>query len=240
MITIVSWRWTDGKCDRRFDPEFVNVHRAMIARNLKQEHRYVCITDNPDGIEGETYPLWDDLSSLYSLVGRELPSCYKRLKIFDGATTRAMGIADGERVVSVDLDVVITGQLDPLFDRPENFVGWKVPGGRHRTVLNGTIFMQRAARMEHVWNQFDPRVSPGIARSQDYFGTDQAWLSYLLARNCAGWTRHDGVMAYSTDCRLIGRLPSHAVLVSFHGGKRNPWDASVQREAPWIKNYWRV
>jgi len=240
MITVVSWRWNDKRCLREFKPEYVNIHRAMVARHLKQPHRYICITDDSVGIDTETYPLWTDLRNLPNHVGTHLPSCFKRLKIFDGETTRAMGIADGDRVVSCDLDVVILNGLDILFDREEDFVGWRVPGGHHPSVFNGTIFMLRAGRYEHVWKKFQPSRSPQDARSAGYFGTDQGWLSYLLSKDAAGWTRKDGIISYQQDCRLTGALPPFARVVSFHGGKYHPWDERVQRDWPWVKQNWRL
>lgn len=237
MITVVSWRWKQ-RGGREFLPEYVNTHKAMVARHLKQEHRYICITDDPTGIEGETFPIWGDCDELKNLSGNPMPSCYRRLKLFDGATTDAMGIARGDRVVSMDLDVVVVAELDPLFDRPEDFVGWRVQGGKHSSVFNGTLFMQRADTMSYVWNTFHPKNSPWAARHAGYYGTDQAWISYLLAPSAAGWSRKDGVLSYNQDCRLTGNLPAHTRLVSFHGGNHKPWIKRVQDESPWIRDYW--
>jgi hypothetical protein len=211
----------------------------MVARHLKQPHRYVCVTDDPGIVDCETYPIWKDHNELKNHLGQDFPSCYRRLKIFDPETTRAMGIADGERVVSLDLDVVIVSALDPLFDRPEDFVGWRVPGGRNPSVFNGTLFMHRATTMSRLWNDFSPKDSPRLAMSSGYFGTDQGWLSYRLAQSAAGWTRDDGVLGYNQDCRLTGAVPAHARIISFHGGARKPWDARVRVESPWIIDHWR-
>ena len=236
MITIVSWCW---KGTRKFLPEYVDVHKAMFGRMMREPHRYLCVTDIPEGMHCETYPLWEDLSRVRNLVGGHLPSCYRRLKIFDPVTTRTMGIEDGDRVVSADLDIALVGDVSPLFDRPENFVGWRVPGGRHASVFNGTVFMHRAGTMSNLWTDFDPGKSPHDARNAGYFGTDQGWLSLRLASSAAGWTREDGVISYASDCRLTGALPDHARLISFHG-KRKPWQKEVQGESPWVREHWRI
>src|SRR3546814_19892900 len=49
------------------------------------------------------------------------PQCYRRLSMF----RRDAGEIFGERFVSMDLDVVVGGPLDPLFDRPEDLVLFK-------------------------------------------------------------------------------------------------------------------
>ena len=149
-----------------------------------------------------------------------------------------MGIADGERVVSLDLDMVIIKELDSLFDRDEDFIGWRVPGGRHPRVFNGTIFMHRAATMDHVWHLFNPNKSPATAKHAGYFGTDQGWLSYLLSDSAVGWTREDGIMGFGTDISLTGKIPAWTRLISFHG-RRKQWDDLIQRQNPWIKEYWK-
>lgn len=233
MLTIVTWQWGGT-----FPSDHVNEHRAMIAAHLRQPHRYVTVTDALAGLTGETFPLWDDLDGLPNLNGPDQPSCYRRLKLFDPETTRAMGIADDDRVVSLDLDVVAVGDLDPLFDRPEDFVGWRVPGAAHSSVFNGTIWMSRAASMPHVWNSFDPRRSPAVARTRGFHGSDQGWLSYLLSDKSAGWSRRDGIISYRDDVALTRKLPGHARLISFHG-LRKPWDADVRSADPWIEKHWR-
>jgi hypothetical protein len=60
-----------------------------IARAIKRNARavpvrVVCVTDDPSGItECDTHPLWDDCSKLRNASGAHLPSCYRRLKLYD-------------------------------------------------------------------------------------------------------------------------------------------------------------
>jgi len=233
MLTVLSWKWGAAQA------EHVNIHKRMIARTLKRPHRYLCVTDDTRGVQAETFPLWDDLSTLVSPHGVDKPSCYRRLKIFDPETTRAMGIRDDDIVLSIDLDVVAIKDLDFLLSRggDADFIGWIIHCGWHHRTVNGTIFMLRAGRLPHIWHQFDPAKSPAIARHSGYFGTDQGWLSLNLA-HWPGWTREDGVVPFTGDLAHRSALPPHTRLVSFHG-TRKPWDEYVQKAHPWILEHWR-
>lgn len=240
MLThVVTWKWQSSLYRERFQAEHVNALLAAFEENLERGHRFLCVTDDPSGVACETYPLWDDHRDVPNLWSREMPSCYRRLKIFDPKTQRAMGISAGDSVVSVDLDVVVTDGLDRLLDRTERFVGWETRGTVHPRVFNGTIFMLRAGELSDVWEDFDPARSPRLAHRSGYYGSDQGWLSYRLAAAEAGWKRDDGIRSYLRDVRHARRLPEGTRLLSFNG-RHKPWHPDVQRQLPWLARYWRT
>lgn len=238
MITFVVWKWYSPSYRVIFLPEFVNIFKAMLARHYKPEHRLICITDDPLGVDCETYPLWSDHSTMINPSGAVLPSCYRRLKIFDAVTTRKLGIADGERVVSFDLDTVITADISTLFDRTEDFLAFKGIGTYRPVVYNGSLFMFRAGRKQELWDEFDPVQSPLLTREAKYFGSDQAWMSFRLNGSAPGWDPNDGVYAFARDVHLRD-LPDDARIVFFNG-KRKPWESVTQESAPWIARHWRA
>lgn len=236
-ITFVCWKWNGHGYRTVYTAEHVNVLQAMLKRHYLKEHRFICVTDEPVGIEGETFPLWKDCDRLMNPSGKHLPSCYRRLKIFSSATTRAMGIKDGARVVSIDLDVVLLSNVLPLFERPEKFVGWKRVGAFHPVAYNGTLFMFRTGMMDWLWDEFDPIQSPRRSIQAKYFGSDQGWISYRLQGGEAGWTKSDGIYSYSSDVqhRVV---PRDARIVSFNG-KRKPWEDVVRNESLWVTRHWK-
>lgn len=238
-MNVVFWKWKprDGYTALRvpYEAKAVNVATAMVRRNYRGDVRVICVTDDPAGVECETFPLWSDCETLQNASGANLPSCYRRLKLFDPATQREMGIAEGERIVSIDLDTVITGELNPLFDRPDRFVGWAVEGTYHPRVFNGSMWMLRAGSHPEVWTTFNPATSPRKAAIAGYRGSDQAWISYRL-RHCAGWEAGDGVYSYHKDVR--GRsLPESARVVMFHG-KLKPWMPAALA-IDWVREHYR-
>lgn len=241
MITFVCWKWRDPTYRTRFHPVFVNIFAAMLARHYRAPHRLICVTDDPVDVQCETFPLWKDHGKLRNPSGACLPSCYRRLKLFDVATTRAMGIEDDERVVSMDLDVVMISDLVPLFETEVDFQGWKGIGSWRPVVYNGSLSMFRAGRLQKLWDEFDPVQSPKQTREAKYFGSDQAWISYRMNGTAPGWDRPEGVYSYARDVHPIdGKpLPANARLIFFNG-KRKPWERQTQRSAPWIARHWRA
>ena len=110
MLKIVTWLWDTGKPHWKkpikFDQNHVNILANMFRRHLHIPHEMVCITDQIDGFNENIriIPLWND----YNRSG----GCFRRLKIFSDE----MAALIGKRFVSVDLDVVLVGDITPIFD----------------------------------------------------------------------------------------------------------------------------
>jgi hypothetical protein len=149
----------------------------------------------------------------------------------------------GPRIVSLDLDTVVTGPLDTLFDRPEDFVIWGGQTVQNNRApwcwYNGSFMMLRAGTRTQVWDTFNPRTSPQIAHAANARGSDQGWITYCLGKGETTWTSADGI--YSFRSHIVprgGGLPPGARLVAFHG-KYDPWLAETRRMAPWIAEHYR-
>lgn len=233
-LTFVSWRWTPPtKYRSTFAPATVYALREMIRRHYARPHRFVCVTDRPEDLPGvETVRLWGDCARIPSPIGHSYPSCYRRLKVF----APDAGAIFGERLVSIDLDTVIVGDLVPLFDRPDDFVIWGESDYPNTTPYCGSLWMLRTGTRPQVWTAFDERTSPGQAWSHGCRGSDQGWISYILGRHEATWTRRDGVYSFRKHLRGASKVPPDARLVSFHG-KVDPWSPQAQRFA-WVRQHY--
>lgn len=243
MITVVCWKWAAFPGYRsKFEAEHVNVFARMIRRHYSGPHEIVCITDDAAGITevDRIIPLWDDYADLPSPHDRggrrRNPSCYRRLKMFEPGAAEWLG----RRIVSIDLDVVVTNDLTPLFSRPEPFVAW---GDTNPTThYNGGFLMFTAGARAELWSEFrqDPAAAIRLAQQRRQWGSDQGWISARLGPNEARFRRSDGVLSYRNDVRpapLSGRLPADARLVFFHG-EHDPWGDEAQR-LPWVREHWR-
>ena len=238
-LSIVTFKWKPiGNYRSIFGPEQVKVMRSMVARNYPEPHRFICVTDDPAGLEDvETVPLWDDYAHIPNPSFRGGPSCYRRLKVF----SRDIGKVLGERFVCLDLDMLITGDLRPLLNRTEDFIAWKNPNPMWP--YNGSMFMLTAGSRPEVWESFDPETSPSISHSANCKGSDQGWMSYVLGPSEATWGTQDGVWSYQDQIlrrrgvTLAERLPSGAKVVAFHGAI-DPWHR-VAKRTPWIREHYR-
>lgn len=234
-LTFVCWRWQPAPGYRStYPPETVYALQAMVRRHYQAPHRFVCVTDEPEALHGvETVRLWDDCATIPSPFGHSYPSCYRRLKLF----APDAGVVFGSRVVSIDLDTVIVGALEPLVDRPEDFVIWGESDFPHTTPYCGSLWMLRTGTRPQVWTTFDPATSPKQAWNAGCRGSDQGWLSYVLGPHEATWGKKDGVFSWRKDLAPVGGdLPPTARLVAFHG-KHDPWNYRLQ-QVPWIRSHY--
>jgi hypothetical protein len=236
MLSVVTWKWRPQPgYHSSFEPECVNTLARMVARHYPHPHRFVCVTDDPVGIDSgiEIVKLWNDFANVPSPHGRNKPSCYRRLRLFHPDA----GQWFGDRYVSLDLDCVITGDLTPLWNRPEDVVFWG--DTNRRTFYNGSMMLLKAGSRPQVWTDFNPQVSPRQAMTSGQFGSDQGWISYRLGKGEARWTAADGVYSYRNQIQPNGRhLPGNARVVMFHG-RFDPWVEAVQARHPWIRQHYR-
>lgn len=236
-LSIVCWKWRQHGYRSRYSPATVNTLRAMVERHYPFPFRFLCVTDDPDGIDPrvEIVPAWNDFAHLPSPHGGKNPSCYRRLRMFHPH----IGDIFGPRFVSLDLDVVITGDLAPLWHRSEDIVMWgdtnPLPGSHY----NGSMILMTAGARSQVWTEFDPSRSPELARRARCYGSDQGWISYCLGKGEAKWSKADGVYSFRNDMRE-GRcgLPSDARVVIFHG-RWDPWESDAVARAPWIREHYQ-
>lgn len=244
-LHFVTWKWKQAMPVHGggYNHEHVNVMHDMLRRNVTRQFRHVCVTDDPSNINTavDFHPLWKDLNDKPNICGKHLPSCYRRLRLFDPIMQREMGISKGDRVVSIDLDCVIVRNTDHHWRRSERFIGWARRGSVHPTVFNGSMWMFTAGDLEEIWTEFDPATSPQEANRAGYMGSDQSWLSYKLVRqNYVGGWAPTNVISYSND--LLGKRTnalSRADIVFFHG-KRKPWHIEPVGQHAWIGEHWRV
>lgn len=231
--SIVVWKWKPHANYRSaFSAETVNVMRRMVARHYPPPHRFICVTDDPTGIDAgiEIVPLWNDFAELKNPCGHPRnPSCYRRLRSFHPDIAQYFGA----RFVSLDLDTVITGDLTPLWDRPEDFVIWG--DTNPRTLYNASMYLLTAGARSRVWTEFDPKVSPQLAYHARQYGSDQGWIGYCLGGGEARWTSRDGVYSFRNEIApRQNRLPGNARIVFFHG-QYDPWSPQVRNTCPWVK-----
>lgn len=237
-LSVVCWKWASAPGYRStFGPETVNVLRSMVARNYSDPHRFICVTDDAEGIDPsvEILPPWDDFRDVPSPHGGKNPSCYRRLRMFHPE----IGQHFGKRFVSMDLDTVITGDLRPVLNRPEAFVAWGDTNPRPGSHYNGSLMLMTAGARSQVWERFDPATSPKLSLRAGCWGSDQGWISYVLGKGEAKWSREDGVYSFRNHLQAARHLPDNCKIVFFHG-KHDPWASDVQAKYPWVREHYGV
>lgn len=229
MLSVVCWLWAPRPgyaC--AYGAEHVNRLRSMVARNLDVDHELVCATDMPEGIDPRVRIVELPPETGFATHPKR-PNCYRRLRAF------APDAADwlGERILSIDLDTVITGDLTPLVSRRDDFVIYGTPIAA--APYNGSMWMLRAGSRPQVWDRFDPERTPQRTQALGLIGSDQAHIVDVLGRGEATWTARDGLLGYMRDVRKANRglLPDNARAVFFFG----PHDPA-KCDDDWIRENW--
>lgn len=233
-MTVVLWKW-----GRKFGVAHVEKMRHMLSRHLSLPHRIVCITDRPKelpkGIEPAPMP-------------KLLPWDVKGLRRM-WLYSKAAG-ALGDRLLQLDLDMILTDSIDPIVDRPEPFVIWKSDSNfKDKWAYNASVMLITPGAQEPLWQRYmaDPRRIFDEADKDGWNSkvcSDQAIACYLLkGQDVPVWTDADGIRAYRVFAGKHGDrgqvLPEGTRIVSFHG-PRDPSMPELQAKSPWIREHWKA
>lgn len=158
-----------------------------------------------------------------------VPGCFARLRMFDPKFQRKHGLKG--RVVCLDLDLIITGELDPLFERPEPF-GILQGVNHHKGRFNGSVWWTTVGYRPDVWTDFSLEAAAKVPHAA--FPDDQAWLEHKIP-DAAAIGPAQGAFAFQKPGWVSGdKLPKEARIVAFPG-KRDP---SQFTHLDWVKDHW--
>lgn len=237
-ITFVTWKWKGLDESRVFLSEHVNVLYSMLKRHCHQSFSLVCVTDDSSGLDPdiEHFPMpktpFDNLMTPHGNANKVFPSCYRRLWMFSKEATIL-----GPRVFLLDIDVIITGSLEPLLRKRADFVGWVDARFGWSKIAGGAWILNTGSHPE-VWEQFDPKTSPLKAFEAGMRGSDQAWISYMLYPPRQSFGERDGVVKLGW-IRKGGREVPPGIRMIFFAGNLPPWHPQIQLGHAWVKDYWR-
>lgn len=228
MLTVVSWLWSQPGGRTIYKPEHVWIWASMVERHLKMPHKLLCVTsetDLPPNVERVDPP--GEFEDITPKWGAAKPNCFRRLVMFRKNAAKTFG----RRFVSMDIDCAIGGPLDPLFDRPDDFVICK--GTDQSRPYNGSMMLLKAGSRPQVYDKFDQ--SAADVSGSLYHGSDQAWLMHCLGPNEATWGEADGVWSWN---RYMPNMKKAEPTILFFPGKWKPWN--YERIFPFIKNNYRM
>lgn len=184
MTHFTCWKW-----GALFGPEYVNTLRSMLARHFHAPFTLHCITDDPSFIEEGIH-----IIPIEEYQGT--PRCRRRMVQYAEWWRHRIGSA---RFINLDLDIVITGDVTPLFDTAEPLKFWKVG---YAGVYSGSVQLIDGGALHPLYEMFrhDPEGFPKQAWPRG-IGSDQAMLNYYLTTTLEGfepptWTEADGIYTF--------------------------------------------
>ena len=221
----------------KYSHKYVNTLYSMVKRNLTIPHKFVCLTDDPKGIDKDIkiLPLPKELTGWWCkpyMYSADLP------------------LAFDSTILYMDLDVVISGNLNKLFEYETN--NWCVIRDFTRAMqpkwekYNSSVVRFKLGELRHVWEDFikDPKKI-----IQSHFG-DQDWL-WTSAKGTAKTWPDEWIQSWKWEIRKDRSLasgprhnrkfskveevepPSQCCICVFHGDP-NPHNC----DDPWVRNNW--
>lgn len=239
-----------------FGPEYVNRLYSGVRRHLPGRLRFVCMTERAEGLHPDVEvlplpeePFHDEMQAALAAASRQ--GAMRKVSLF------RPGLIDGLTgpVLGFDLDVVVTGDLGPLWSMAPGKVAMRadwVEARRGRPTGHGSVFRFDPAR--HGWLYHDLAADPGgeVARAR---GSEQRYTSAKAqARGAFAYMPPDMVVSFKHDCLGLppanwlrqARLPRNARVVCFHGRPKMPeavagYSGSLLRYArpcSWLREHW--
>lgn len=179
MLSVVTMRW-----GRLFTAAHVNALFRGVRRHYARPFRPICVTDDPAGIEP-----WIEIQPLPTEFA-DTPRCCRRLWLYSRDRRQDFG----PRVLHLDLDTVLTGDLTPLLTRPEPLVALRM---EYASVYSPAMLLFTTGILDGFYRAFaaDPegcRQATGVPHASDL-----ALLNhYLAGRHVPTWDWDDGVVVY--------------------------------------------
>lgn len=224
MLHVITHLWGD-----KYGEHYVRRLNGALKRNIKQPFRFLCLTDRK-----RTLPAIEQ-AEIADRILLAIPGCFARLRVFDARWQQSHGIRPGERIVSIDLDAVVTACLDPLFDKADGFAILQDINTTNPCPYNGSLWTFKAGTHGDVWSDFSVTAANEKTRIHA-FADDQGWFEYKIPGAIA-FTPTDGVYGFKKRGWPAGDdLPQGARLVAFPGWR----DPSKVEHLGWVKGHWRL
>ncbi len=237
------------KWGSKYGADYVNKLRSMVRRNLSLPHRFVCLTDNREGIENDIEVFDIPAVGIQDFDTRQpwtFAHGWLKLTSFADPLYDLTG-----PTLFIDLDVVIVDRINCFFEQPGEFLVIR-EWDKHDGTGNTSVYRYMAGRHRDALEYLRDHQTAALAkvRNEQEFITSylarQGKLGYWPESWCRSFKRHcvpRGVAGWF----LPPRIPAGAKIIAFHG-KPNPPDAIAGRSGkwyrrvlttPWVAEHWR-
>lgn len=226
------------KHGQKYSYEYVNRLYRMVKRNCTIPYKFVCLTEDPDGLydEIETHSLPKHLTGWWCkpyVFSPDLP--------FNGT------------ILYLDLDVVIADNIDKLFGYSPN--QWCVIRDFTRAMrpkwhkYNSSVVRFESGQLAHVWQEFEKNPK----EIQRRFHGDQDWLFEASRKKQAMFWPDSWILSWKWEVRKSKQFahggrrgnrrfqdienvqPRPECCIAVFHGDPNPDNC----EDPWVKQNWK-
>ncbi|SPF80575.1 glycosyl transferase [Pseudoprimorskyibacter insulae] len=238
-----------------FGPEYVNRLYSGVRRNLKRPIRFYCMTEHAEGIHPDVEilplpiePFSEPMNAALAVANRQ--GAMRKVSLFKPGLVPDL---EGP-YLGFDLDVVITGDLEPIWSMAPGKICMRhdwTEKRKGRPTGHGSVF--RFDPAEHGFLYEDLAANPykevEIAR-----GSEQRYTSHkAMERGVFEYIPDPWVVSFKYDCNPFPmnwlrrpKLQPEAKVVCFHGRPKMPdavdgYNGSFIRHAKacdWLREHW--
>lgn len=241
-LSVVCMKW-----GTKYGPHYVNRLFKGVRRWVNQDFRFICFTDDANGILSEvevrelpSEPFDEAIDFGMNKAGRK--GAWKKISLF------RPGLADIDGVVlGFDLDVLITGPLDPIITHAPGSVvmrrewryEWQGREGGH-----GSVFRFQPSEHSFLYNEFanDPLAAITSHKGSEQYYTSMTALKHGALQYLPGSLvcsfKRNAMPSFPLNFALKPQLPKDCRVLCFHG---NPSiEEAIAGHSKSIRNYCRA
>lgn len=239
-----------------FGPEYVNRLYSGVRRNLSQPVRFFCMTEETDGLHPDievlplpVEPYAEPMAAALAVANRQ--GAMRKVSLFRPGLVPDL---DGP-FLGFDLDVVITGDLTPIWQMPADKIAMRhdwTEKRKGRPTGHGSVFRFDPARHGYLYNDLAANPYAEVEKAR---GSEQRYTSHKAMDN-SDFAYIPGELVVSFKYGCLGLppinylrdpiLPPEARVVCFHGrpkmseavtGYNGSW-IRHSRPCAWLKDHW--
>jgi len=237
-VNIICMKWGD-----KFPASYVNKLYAMVERNITLPFKFVCFTEDGNGIcsDVEIQPL-PELDLPENIPERG----WRKLTVF----SKDFGGLSGQTLF-LDLDVVIVDNIDDFFAVKGDFLIAHDKKNPKKMEGNSSVFRFEIGKYPQILSYFEEnfdQIKSEVRHEQAYLSREihklgalkfwnDAWVPSFKYRCAPSWIR---------SWFEAPSIPKNAKIILFHGlpnppeaikGISGKWYRHIQ-PSPWIEKYW--
>ncbi len=230
MINIVCLKW-----GAKYGPAYVNKLLAGIKRHSTVAFKFHCFTEDATNLHSEVI--------VHKLPFDDLEGWWNKLYLF----SNDINIPIGETIFYVDLDTLITSNIDELLNhRSETLTAlrdfyWGLAQTANK--LGSGLMSWEHGKHTNIWEKFIVNPTRAIASVAPH--GDQHWIARCVAPQLYWQDLFvDKVVSFKVHC--CNGLPNGAAIVCYHGRPSIPESATTSGKSwkfkwspqSWVQEHW--
>jgi len=215
----------------KYDSDYVNKLYFGMKRNTTVDFLFHCFTDDNDGIHEDIIP--------HPLPYKNVEGWWQKLYLFSDEIN-----IEG-RILFLDLDTLITGNIDKYITHNDGFVTLRDFWAKGDNV-GSAILSYEVGKHKKIWDTFI--IDPQKAITELAPHGDQKWIQkHHRANERTYWQDlfPNEVLSFKTHCR--GGVPPDGKIICFHGKPSIPESINtitrvqgfVIPPTKWVEEYWK-